>query len=186
MAFRKRAYPHFTPLWGVIKAGFFGPGLFTCGSIIRLKKRVRDMDNSIIAYVIGVTYANADGSNRQEIIANCKKGDDLILLREPNNPYDKSAIKVCTLKKQGFLSRLLRRKPVLSQLGYLSEYVASKIVPLMDDGVHVQAVVSEIEQSEKVETGHSGTVIESIQECLVEISAENIQWDTDRNPVLIK
>ena len=142
------------------------------------------MDNSIIAYVIGVTYANADGSSRQEIIGNCRKGDELILLREPNNPYDMNAVKVCTLRKQGFLSRLLRRKPVLSQLGYLSEYVASRIAPLMDEGVYVQAVVNEIEQSEKVETGHSGTVIESIHECLVEISAENVKWDTERNPVL--
>ena len=141
------------------------------------------MDNSIIAYVIGVTFANADGSSRQEIIGNCTKGDELILLREPNNPYDMNAVKVCTLRKQGFLSRLLRRKPVLSQLGYLSEYVASKIAPLMDEGVHVQAVVNEIEQSEKVETGHSGTVIESINECLVEISAENVKWDKERNPV---
>ena len=142
------------------------------------------MDNSIIAYVIGVTYANADGSSRQEIIGNCRKGDELILLREPSNPYDIDAIKVCTFKKPGFFSRLLRRKPVLLQLGYLSEYVASRIAPLMDEGVHVQAVVNEIEQSEKVETGHSGTVIESIHECLVEISAENVKWDTDRNPVL--
>jgi hypothetical protein len=141
------------------------------------------MDNSIIAYVIGVTYANADGSSRQEIIGNCKKGDELILLRELGNPNDKNAIKVCTLKKPGFLSRLLRRKPVLWQLGYLSEYVAARIAPLMDEGVRVQAVVNEIEQSEKVETGHSGTVIQNILECLVEISAESVQWDTDRNPV---
>jgi hypothetical protein len=144
------------------------------------------MDDSIIAYVIGVTYRNADGSSRQEIIRNCRKGDILILLREPSNPYDVNAIKVCVPKKPGFLSRLLRRRPVLSQLGYLSEYVASRIVPLMDEGVDVQAVVNEIEQSEKVETGHSGTVIESIHECLVEISAENVKWDTDRNPVLAK
>jgi hypothetical protein len=32
MAFRKRAYPHFAPLWGVIKAGSFGAGLFTVGT----------------------------------------------------------------------------------------------------------------------------------------------------------
>jgi hypothetical protein len=28
MASRKRAYPHFTPLWGVIKAGSSAPGFF--------------------------------------------------------------------------------------------------------------------------------------------------------------
>ena len=103
------------------------------------------MDNSLIAYVIGVTYTNADGTSRQEIIGNCKKEDELILLRELSNPNDLNTIKVCTFKKLGFLSRLLRRKPVLLQLGYLSEYVASRIGPLMDDGVHVQALVNEIE-----------------------------------------
>ncbi|UCB47954.1 MAG: HIRAN domain-containing protein [Deltaproteobacteria bacterium] len=144
------------------------------------------MDNSLIAYVMGVTFANADGSSRQEIIRNCKQGDELILLREPNNRYDIHAIKVCAFKKPGFLRRWLRRKPVLSQLGYLSKYVASRVVPLMEEGVHVQAVVNEIEQSEKVETGQSGTVIETVYECLVEISAENVKWDADRNPVPTK
>lgn len=144
------------------------------------------MDNSLIAYVIGVTYTNADGSSRQEIIGNCKKGDELILLREPSNPNDPNAIKVCMFKKSGFLSKLLRRKPVLLQLGYLSEYVALRIAPLMDEGVHVQALVNEIEQSEKVETSQSGTEIKSVQECLVEIIAENIKWDTEKNPVPAK
>ena len=141
------------------------------------------MDDSLIAYVIGVTYRNADGSSRQEIIGNCKKGDELILLREHSNPNDLYAIKVCIFKKLGFLSKLLRRKPVLLQLGYLSEYVGSRIAPLMDEGVHVRAFVNEIEQSEKVETSQSGTEIKSVQECLVEISAENIKWDTEKNPV---
>jgi hypothetical protein len=141
------------------------------------------MDDSIIAYIEGVTYANDDGSRRQEIIRNCKKGDELILLREPSNSYDINAIKVCTFKKPGFLSRLLRRKPVLSQLGYLSKYVASRIAPLMDEGAHVQVVVNDIEPLEKVETTQSGTMIEIICECLVEITVGNIQWDKDKNPV---
>jgi hypothetical protein len=144
------------------------------------------MDDSLIAYVLGVTSANADGSNRQDIIRNCKKGDELILLREPNNPYDINAIKVCAFRKPGLLRRWLRRKPVLTQLGYLSKYVASRVVLLMDEGVPVQAVVNGIEQSEKVETGQSGTVIETVYECLVEISAEDVKWDTDSNPVPAK
>jgi hypothetical protein len=141
------------------------------------------MDDSIIAYVEGVTYANQDGTRRQEIIGKCKKGDELILLREPGNPFDINTIKVCTLKKRGFLSRLLRRKPDLSQLGYLSKYVASRIAPLMDEGMLVEVVVNDIEQSEKVETTQSGTMIEMIHECLVKITAKNIKWDKDQNPV---
>lgn len=141
------------------------------------------MDDSIIAYVEGVTFANQDGTRRQEIIRNCNKGDELILLREPGNPYDINTIKVCTLKKRSFLSRLLRRKPDLSQLGYLSKYLTSRIAPLMDDGVPVEVVVNAIEQSEKVETTQSGTMIQMIYECLVEITAKNIKWDKDQNPV---
>ena len=142
------------------------------------------MDNSIIAYVEGVTYINDDGSSRQEIVRNCKKGDELILLREPSNPYDTSAIKVCASKKPSLLSRLLRCEPALAQLGYLSKHVASKVAHLMDEGTHVQAVVEDIEQSEKVERTASGTEIEKIYECLVQITANNIKWDKDQNPVL--
>lgn len=141
------------------------------------------MDDSVIVYLEGVTYVNQDGSRRQDIISKCKKGDELILLREPGNPYETSTIKVCTHKKQGFLSRLLRRQPDLSQLGYLSKYVVSRIAPLMDAGVEVEVVVNDIEQSEKVETTPSGTMIEMIHECLVEITAKNIKWDEDKNPV---
>jgi hypothetical protein len=78
---------------------------------------------------------------------------------------------------------LLRRKPDLSQLGYLSKYVASRIAPLMDEGMLVEVVVNDIEQSEKVETTQSGTMIEMIHECLVKITAKNIKWDKDQNPV---
>ena len=141
------------------------------------------MDDSIIAYVEGVTFVNQDGTRRQDIICNCKKGDELILLREPGNPSDTNMIKVCTRKKRGFLSRLLRRKPDLLQLGYLPKYMASRIAPLMDDGVQVEVAVNDIEQSEKVETTQSGTMIEMIYECLVEISAENFKWDEEKNPI---
>ncbi len=53
----------------------------------------------------------------------------------------------------------------------------------MDDGVPVEVVVNAIEQSEKVETTQSGTMIQMIYECLVEITAKNIKWDKDQNPV---
>jgi len=141
------------------------------------------MDDSIIAYVEGVTYANNDGSSRQEIIRNCKKGDELILLRDPSHPYGTDAVKVCAFKKPTLLSRLLRRKPTLAQVGYLSKYVASKVSRLMDEGTNVHATIEDIEQSEKVETTQSGTEIEKIYECLVQITAKNVKWDKDKDPV---
>jgi hypothetical protein len=50
--------------------------------------------------------------------------------------------------------------------------MASRIAPLMDEGVLVEVVVNDIEQSEKVETTQSGTMIEMIHECLVKITAK--------------
>ena len=47
------------------------------------------------AKVAGVTFDNDDGSSRQKIIARCTVGEKIRLIREPDNPYDEFAIKVC-------------------------------------------------------------------------------------------
>ena len=44
--------------------------------------------------VVGVTHQNADGSSRQEILPTCKRNESLILVREPDNSYDRLAIQV--------------------------------------------------------------------------------------------
>jgi len=44
--------------------------------------------------VVGVTYENPDGTNRQEIIAKCRAGEPLNLVREPKNPKHERAIAV--------------------------------------------------------------------------------------------
>ena len=54
-------------------------------------KRVRSFPSK----VIGVTNSNADGSNRQELIRSCRAGQRLTLIREPDNPYDPSAVLIC-------------------------------------------------------------------------------------------
>lgn len=55
--------------------------------------------------VAGVTFCNDDGSDRQAIISRCKPGEQLMLIREPDNKFDSGAIKV--VRKKGL------------QLGYI-------------------------------------------------------------------
>jgi hypothetical protein len=47
--------------------------------------------------VHGILHNNADGTSRQAIIANCREGEEVLLMPEPDNPVDADAIKVCRL-----------------------------------------------------------------------------------------
>ena len=47
--------------------------------------------------IAGVTHQNADGSDRQTLIKTLRPGEELKLVREPDNPYDKCAIAVFKL-----------------------------------------------------------------------------------------
>jgi hypothetical protein len=47
--------------------------------------------------IVGVTKKNPDGTDRQELLKKCKEGQELALVLDPDNPYDKNAIKICTL-----------------------------------------------------------------------------------------
>ena len=116
-------------------------------------------ENSVINYLKGVDRKNPGlfGKSRQKLIQRCKDVDPLRLVREPCNPFDSNAIKVCSWNEQ--------------QLGYLSRYVASKVAPLLDSGKTVEAKVKEV--------GNVGTYYD----CLVEITVENIVWGKDRTPV---
>lgn len=44
--------------------------------------------------VVGATYKNPDGINRQQIIKMCIAGEKIKLIREPNNPHDVCVIGV--------------------------------------------------------------------------------------------
>lgn len=62
--------------------------------------------------VVGTTFDNDDGENRQDIIAQyCEPGRWLKLVREIHNPYDPYAVSVhCEGKQIGFLSSDLARE----------------------------------------------------------------------------
>src|ERR1019366_6611563 len=44
--------------------------------------------------IAGVTFANSDGPWRQQIVARCRVGEQLSLVREPDNPVSSSAIAI--------------------------------------------------------------------------------------------
>ena len=70
--------------------------------------------------VAGVTYSNNDGSSRKAILNRCSVGENLKLLREPNNPYDKNAVAVTRHNGE--------------QLGYLPREAAKQVSQLLDNG----------------------------------------------------
>ena len=69
--------------------------------------------------VVGVTFPNPDGSDRQRIIARCHPGEDLALVHEPNNPHDNCAVAV---RRKTWLGRMGK------QLGHLDARLAREIV----------------------------------------------------------
>lgn len=73
--------------------------------------------------VVGVTF-----EGRQGIVGSLQAGDELALLRQPENPYDAHAIAVC----YGEL-----------QLGFLRREIARELAPLIDAGRSHRVMVSE-------------------------------------------
>ncbi|ADL12256.1 single-stranded-DNA-specific exonuclease RecJ [Acetohalobium arabaticum] len=75
--------------------------------------------------VVGVTF-----EGRQELIKELKRGDKLNLVREPENEYDESAIRVETTDQE--------------QIGYLKSGLAKHLAPYLDVGFEYQVTVSEV------------------------------------------
>ncbi len=78
--------------------------------------------------VVGVSKDNDDGTSRQEIIKREVAEDDFLSLKlEPDNAYDKNAVKV--LSKHG------------NQIGYLNRDLAEKVHPAIENDaeMHVKA-----------------------------------------------
>jgi len=90
--------------------------------------------DSFFTKVAGVTKENPDGTNRQDILKQCRVGEPLTLLRDPSNPHDPNAIKVFRLSGE--------------QLGWLSAELATKMAPLLDGGYPIDAQISDLTGSE--------------------------------------
>ncbi len=79
--------------------------------------------------VVGVSKPNADGTSRQKIIIeHVQEGDALVLIPEPDNPFDTNAVKVCT--------------PGQKQIGYLSKETAMKLKHALTAEVEIHTTVS--------------------------------------------
>ena len=81
---------------------------------------------SIQARVVGVTYGG-----RQTVVAQLQEGEQVFLVRDPNNTFDPNAIKVIRVNGQ--------------QIGFLDRNLAARLSARLDEyGQPVQAYVSSI------------------------------------------
>ena len=87
------------------------------------------MSQTFVVHLRGVSFANADGSERQPLIAACRNGEQLILRAEPSNPHDRHAVDV--LNSQG------------QQLGYLPSDARNASAILRGEGISA-AVLKQI------------------------------------------
>lgn len=79
--------------------------------------------------VVGVTKNNDEGQPIQPILATLSLSDGLTFVREPNNPYDRNAIKViCEYQ----------------HIGYIKADLAKDIAPLMDSGKQLSGHITKI------------------------------------------
>lgn len=89
-----------------------------------------EQPRSFFTKVAGVSRRNADGGERQEIIKRCRVGDKLDLIREPDNPHDAYAVKVC--RQTG------------EQIGYIPAHLAREISEAFEKGARIDAEISDL------------------------------------------
>jgi len=83
---------------------------------------------TIYSKLSGVTHHNADGTSRQDVIAElCYQGQPLLLIREPNQ-YSPDNIGVY----------------VAYQVGYVNPELARELAHLIDVGIPVEARITDI------------------------------------------
>lgn len=103
--------------------------------------------------VAGITHFNQNGTSRQSIIEDCALGEEIVLIREPDNSYDPRAVKVC-----------LKRGP---QIGYLKADVLGNdqgigwcIADNMDKGISYQAKIADFYYWEERRIEMFGVILE--------------------------
>lgn len=85
------------------------------------------MEN-VYSKLSGVTHHNADGTSRQEIIAElCYQDQPLLLIREPNQfSYNNISVYIAF------------------QVGYVNPDLAEALAPIIDEGGAVNAYITDI------------------------------------------
>ena len=91
---------------------------------------------SFFTKVVGVTFPNASGLSRQDILHNLQSqinsghSPSIKLFRDSNNPFDNQAVAVMDEQDQ--------------QIGFLSKSVVKTIAPILDSSLPVTATISQI------------------------------------------
>ena len=100
------------------------------------------MEEQIELYtkIVGVTF-----ENRQDIIANLTVSHKIILVREPDNKFDKNAIKVIKQPRMG--------DALPADLGFINKELASDLGPAMDEGNFYEAKIMSITGGDKDQYG---------------------------------
>lgn len=80
--------------------------------------------------LVGESYDNHDGCNRQDELLQCDPGEAVELTREPDNPYDANAVLVRSCRGIG--------------IGYLNRADAAAIAPAIDEGRSYEATLHEL------------------------------------------
>ena len=85
--------------------------------------------------VVGVSHKNQDGTSRQKIITDDVNENDLLQLHpEPDNPFDKNAVRVETHSGK--------------QIGYLNREVAKQIHHAINNEVTIKVTTSWVGEKE--------------------------------------
>jgi len=94
--------------------------------IVSLRPTLNPDDNEVNTKVMGVTF-----NGRQDVVAKLKVGEIIELEREPDNRYDRNAIRVQRIDG--------------SQIGYLNRFLAEDLAPTFDASqAPVQARVTKL------------------------------------------
>lgn len=97
--------------------------------------------------VAGVTYPNADGTSRQDIIARCSRSTPVRLEPEPDNPYDEHAIAVKVATEPG----------KVEHCGYIPRNLAAIIEPHLQ-GESLMAKILEVVGGFEFDNGETASL----------------------------
>lgn len=137
-----------SPLVGLIAMAVAKPSEDQSRVIVE-SREVEMPENEFYSKIAGVTHNNPDGTSRQKLLEFCKDGEELQFIREPENAYDKNAIKICRGSGE--------------QLGYTRSELAADLAPRIDAGEKIRVFVSEITGGEQ-DTSTRGCNIKIITE----------------------
>jgi hypothetical protein len=97
----------------------------------RIESPLTERIKHFFTKVVGVTFKNDDGSDRQEFIRQCMVLDALELKHDPDNPFDPNAVAVFRESQQ---------------LGHLKRELAPEIVYYVRNGWRVSALVASVQR----------------------------------------